>query len=431
MSSIIAASCCCNKKYPPPPPQVGIWYYCKPRVCVEGFNRCFAPRVDEFITFLAPEVLALLSDNDWLDQYEWVSGGQYWELGPAIGPGTLSEIREQLGLDRVEPVAMRTREVPYVPPDNEFLVIPDHRVTGNSGPTAQPRATESLVLNQYDPDGDLYQITFHMVPSFIAHMHSTVPLFPQWAGRASIANALPPNVMAKNGQPTKEFALARYRRPQQGEGFGGILESISNLPYPEASLNYTISVPVPTDLGITFIDYALDIDSLVVPLPSGNYDPDESTWQVIPRNSFRLVFVAGERVRGMVHTDSFRNFMEGNNNECERYGPPAFVPEEADAYGGGFIPPDYPPSASGSPPPPLVVIDARTRRQIKVDPCKALEGTVQGSALAPACPTSIYSVIPLSGYTPTTPPYHIYFPDGPQYFAFYTRVIQWYIQSIG
>ena len=219
MSSIIAASCCC-KKYPPPPPQVGIWYYCKPRVCVEGFNRCFAPRVDEFITFLEPEVLALLSDNDWLDQYKWVSGGQYWELGAAIGPGTLSEIREQLGLDRVEPVAMRTREVPYVAPDNEFLVIPDHRVTGNSGPTAQPRATESLVLNQYDPDGDLYQITFHIVPSFIAHMHSTVPLFPQWAGRASIANALPPNVRAKNGQPTKEFALARYRRPQQGEGFG-------------------------------------------------------------------------------------------------------------------------------------------------------------------------------------------------------------------
>lgn len=407
-AGIVAGLCCCTKGNPPIPDE-NQYYECEPLVCEQGFNNCFAPPVSLWYVVFTPEDIELMVGEFEIDpeSFRWVFAGQMWQCVKLLG----SESEKPL-----EPYSdVRTLAVPpsfntiseNFPADGQnILVMPDHRVSANNtGEVAEPTAESSLTLQRTSGD-NTYITKFHMVNSFVHEMHNPSSPF-RWAGVASISNATPDVVTATLGNPDKAISLTQYQVTYNEIGFPGLTPAAtSDVAYPEFSVTYEKRL-VAFQPGSVALRYNIDGSSFnpLPPLPIGGYEPGEDFWQPYGFTDFNVVFVAGERVRGIPHNDGVRNFMEGDNNECERFGPATYIPEDARSEEGGnstVWPPESAAIQSSPGEEPQLTVRF-TVRQLEVDSCDLLSSkTLKTGGESPACPTGNFFVYSLrnSGSAP-------------------------------
>ncbi len=408
-AGIVAGLCCCSKGNPPIPDE-NQYYECEPMVCEQGFNNCFAPPVSLWYVVFTPEDIELMVGEFEIDPetFKWVWAGQMWQCVRFLGSESekplapYSETRTfNVG------AAFNTISEDFPPPTAVVLTMPDHRITANNtGEVAQPTAEDSLTLQRSD-DGSAYITKFHMVNSFVHEMHNQF-IIQRYLGEASIGNAVPNIVNATLGNPDRAFSLVQYA-VTPGEIGGQVLtvSSTSDFPYPVGNKPFekTAILSAPSSVALR---YDLDLESLELPrypLPIGGYAPDQDYFLISSSTNFNVVFVSGERVRGVPHTDGVRNFMEGDNNECERFGPATYIPEEAFSQQGGNAPfwpdPQLPLQSTGTV--ESLLTSRRTVRQLEVDSCKLLSSaTLKTEGQSAACPTGSFVVFSLSdaGFSP-------------------------------
>jgi len=402
-AGIVAGLCCCTKGNPPIPDE-NQYYECEPLVCKEGFENCFVPKPSLWYVVFAPEDIELMVGEFEIDPetFKWVFAGQMWQCVRLLGSESEKPLEpySDVRTVRVFP-AFNTISDGFPADGAELLVMPDHRVSANNtGEVAQPTEENSLTLQRTSGD-NTYITRFHMVNSFIHEMHNPLSPF-RYGGAASIFNATPDRVSATLGNPDKAFNLVQYQIGQNDIGADVlVVASESETPFPEFRKPFD-RAGIGSTLGSVALGYQLDLDSMnpFPPLPLGGYEPGEDYW--LPTGlfgNFNVVFVSGERVRGIPHTDGVRNFMEGDFNECERFGPATYIPIEAFSEEGGNNP-LWPPDEifiGFSPTEEPSLTFKRTVRQLEVDSCKLLSTkTLKTEAESPACPTGSYVVFSVS-----------------------------------
>jgi hypothetical protein len=384
----ISLLCCCGDES-----ATAGYYVCEPQVCPEGYRRGWSTNPDFFVVRIEEAQLQFLLDNGWLDGYEWVWMGQYWQLGDFVEAANLAEVEQVLG-GTVEQVNLFTDDISYVlysgsicSPEAFVPPMPHHRVTGATI-AASPTEFNSLVI--FPPFCTDNFVVFHMLGSFVSWWGS------DGIDKTSPENALPAGLRAK-WEDSMGYRIGFYE-------LVGVVPTLQEIRY----YDY-----VPGTLDYQRIETAGEANNLIrytrstylqattlpnVPYPDDLQDPQSPTafynYPIAQTFGFRII--ASERnffedySAGTI-TDGMRckGHHDGTAPSCFLvYPETAFFSLDGRAFGSTPFPETMPPClAPGNPP----CDSERFDYHLPFDPCLALStGDISATSLGACCPDDIF-----------------------------------------